>query len=66
MAAAKEFKVGDVWKMVSHDHKSLKAGAEFTVLAVDSCGDAELAGDIYVAWERIGLGHLVLVSREGA
>ncbi len=61
---AKEFKVGDVWRIVKNDHHYLGKDAVFTVLEVDFCGDAIVEGGYYVACERIDLNQVVLVSRE--
>jgi len=59
-----EYKVGDVWKILAHDHYRFPFGTEVTVTHVDDDGDAVCHG-ISVALDRIDLEQVELVSRLG-
>lgn len=62
---ATEFKVGDVWKIIAHNHYAIPVGVEFEVVEVDEHGNARSCSDHWVAYERIAEGSIELVSRLG-
>lgn len=59
---ANEYKVGDVWKILAHDHYQFPFRTEVTVTHVDDDGDAVCNG-ISLALDRIDLEEVELVSR---
>ena len=61
------FAVGDVWEMLAGDHDDFDSAEKFTVLSVDSDGDAKTTKPYadFVGQFRIDEGEVKLISRIG-